>query len=134
MRHPPSARLVSRKRTGDFERYRTGGHGRAAGTPPARAFRAVATSSFGYLLGAVQIDHFAFLPTLEFAKITIQGPVLGGLFAVAAYLMAERAVQRLGLPPTPAVATESRLIQPLYEKPFELSTLAALVERVRSES
>ena len=80
------------------------------------ALLVIATSSFGYLLGALQIDHFAYLPTLEFAKIVVQGPVMGGLFAVAAYLMAERAVQRLGLPPAPAAAAETRLIQPLYAK------------------
>jgi CheY-like chemotaxis protein len=62
------------------------------------ALLVIGTSSVGYLLGAIQLDHFAYLPDLEFAKITVQGPVLGGLFAVAAYLMAERAVERLGLP------------------------------------
>ena len=55
------------------------------------------TSTVGYLLGAVQIDWYAALPMLEFAKITIQGPAIGGLFGVAAYFMAERAVQDLPL-------------------------------------
>ncbi|MEP6687134.1 MAG: response regulator [Gemmatimonadales bacterium] len=64
------------------------------------ALLVIGTSSIGYLLGALQIDYFTHLPNLEFAKITVQGPVLGGLFAVAAYLMAERAVERLGLPRT----------------------------------
>jgi signal transduction histidine kinase len=56
------------------------------------------TSTVGYLLGALQVDHFAALPTLEFAKIMVQGPVLGGLFGVAAYFLAERAVQDMPLP------------------------------------
>ena len=90
------------------------------------ALLVITTSSVGYLLGAIQIDHFAHLPTLEFAKITLQGPVLGGLFAVAAYLMAERAVQRLGLPRTPPAAPESPLIQPLYGKVLSI-TLAVAV-------
>jgi signal transduction histidine kinase len=90
------------------------------------ALLVIATSSFGYLLGAIQIDHFASLPALEFAKITIQGPVLGGLFAVAAYLMAERAVQRLGLPAAPTAASEARLIQPLYAKLLAITLAVAL--------
>ena len=57
------------------------------------------TSTVGYALGALQVDYFAALPTLEVAKIMIQGPALGGLFAVAAYLMAERAIQDLAVPP-----------------------------------
>jgi signal transduction histidine kinase/CheY-like chemotaxis protein len=57
------------------------------------------TSTVGYLLGAVQIYWSAALPMLEFAKITIQGPAIGGLFGVAAYFMAERAVQDLPLAP-----------------------------------
>jgi CheY-like chemotaxis protein len=44
------------------------------------ALLVIGTSSVGYLLGAIQIDHFAYLP---------------------AYFMAERAVGRLGLPRKP---------------------------------
>jgi len=94
--------------------------------PMRAALLVIATSSVGYLLGAIQVDHFAHLPALEFAKITLQGPVLGGLFAVAAYLMAERAVQRLGLPRTPPPAPESALIRPLYGKILSI-TLAVAV-------
>ena len=90
------------------------------------ALLVIATSSFGYLLGALQIDYFANLPRLEFAKITAQGPVLGGMFAVAAYLMTERAVQRLGLPRAPTAAPESRLIQPLYAKLISITLAVAL--------
>jgi signal transduction histidine kinase len=90
------------------------------------AVMVIATSSVGYLLGALQIDHFAFLPPLEFAKITIQGPVLGGFFAVAAYLMAERAVQRLGLPRSPTAAPQIRLVQPLYAKLLSMIVVVAL--------
>jgi signal transduction histidine kinase len=90
------------------------------------ALMVIATSSFGYLLGAIQIDHFAHLPTLEFAKITLQGPVLGGMFAVAAYLMAEAAVQRLGLPRAPSPTPERRIIQPLFAKILSI-TLAVAV-------
>jgi signal transduction histidine kinase/CheY-like chemotaxis protein len=90
------------------------------------ALLVIGTSSFGYLLGAIQIDHFAQLPTLEFIKITVQGPVLGGLFAVAAYLLAERQVQRLGLPLTPVPAHETPLIQPLHAKILSI-TLAVAV-------
>jgi signal transduction histidine kinase len=53
------------------------------------------TSTVGYAVGALQVRHFAALPMLEVAKILTQGPALGGLFAVAAYLMAERALQDL---------------------------------------
>ena len=90
------------------------------------ALLVIATSSVGYLLGALQIDHFAHLPALEFAKITLQGPVLGGLFAVAAYLMTERAVQRLGLPRTPSPAPALPLIQPLYGKILSITLAVAL--------
>ena len=55
----------------------------------------VGTSTAGYAVGALQVRHFAALPMLEVVKILIQGPALGGLFAVAAYLMAERALQDL---------------------------------------
>ena len=89
------------------------------------ALLVIGTSSVGYLLGAIQIDHFAYLPDLEFAKITVQGPVLGGLFAVAAYLMAERAVERLGLPRMPDA--HGRVpIQALYGKILSI-TLAVAV-------
>ncbi|HET9040257.1 MAG TPA: ATP-binding protein, partial [Gemmatimonadales bacterium] len=82
------------------------------------ALLVIGTSSVGYLLGAIQIDYFTHLPGLEFAKITVQGPVLGGLFAVAAYLMAERAVERLDLPhalhraegPVPAQALYGKIL------------------------
>ena len=79
------------------------GDPRAAGALAAYPFQVgamvLATSSLGYFLGAIQIYWFAALPMLEFAKITIQGPTIGGLFGVAAYFMAERAVQDLPLPP-----------------------------------
>jgi signal transduction histidine kinase len=56
------------------------------------------TSSLGYLLGALQIRHFAQLPVLETFKIIVQGPALGAAFAVAGFLEAERAIRRAGLP------------------------------------
>src|SRR6266850_615061 len=65
--------------------------------PAVVAALALGTSSLGYFLGAIQIQHFAALPPLETIKIIIQGPVLGAAFAVAAYLLAERAVQRSNL-------------------------------------
>ena len=38
------------------------------------ALLVIATSSIGYLLGALQIDHFAHLPTLEFVKPRSRAP------------------------------------------------------------
>jgi CheY-like chemotaxis protein len=73
------------------------------------ALLVIGTSSVGYLLGAIQIDHFTRLPTLEFIKITVQGPALGALFAVAAYLMAERQIERLGMPLPPGRPTSSNV-------------------------
>jgi signal transduction histidine kinase/CheY-like chemotaxis protein len=90
------------------------------------ALLVIATSSVGYLLGALQIDYFTHLPSLEFIKITAQGPVLGGLFGVAAYLMAERAVERLGLPRTLGLALGSTPVQALYGKILSI-TLAVAV-------
>ena len=90
------------------------------------ALLVIGTSSVGYLLGAIQVDHFSHLPALEFAKITVQGPVLGGLFAVAAYLMAEQAVERLGLPRTPDRSQGQAPAQALYGKILSI-TLAVAV-------
>ena len=79
------------------------------------------TSTFCYALGAVQVDHFAALPTLEVAKIMIQGPALGGLFAVAAYLMAERAIQDLTAPRLQVGDAEHRVVESLYGKVFSIA-------------
>jgi signal transduction histidine kinase len=80
------------------------------------------TSTFGYALGALQVDHFAALPTLEVTKIMIQGPALGGLFAVAAYLMAERAIQDLAVPARLEVGdAEDRVVESLYGKVFSIA-------------
>jgi signal transduction histidine kinase len=90
------------------------------------ALLVIGTSSVGYLLGAIQIDYFTHLPGLEFAKITVQGPVLGGLFAVAAYLLAERAVERLDLPHAHHRAEGPVPAQALYGKILSI-TLAVAV-------
>jgi signal transduction histidine kinase/ActR/RegA family two-component response regulator len=90
------------------------------------ALLVLATSSVGYLLGAIQIDYFARLPLLEFVKITVEGPVVGGLFAVAAYLLAERQAQRLGRPATPMPATETPFARSLAAKILSI-TLAVAV-------
>jgi signal transduction histidine kinase len=89
------------------------------------ALLVIGTSSFGYLLGAFQVDYFTHLPPLEFAKITAQGPVLGGLFAVAAYLMAERAVERLGPPRPVHLATGRAPMQALYGKILSITLAVA---------
>jgi signal transduction histidine kinase len=80
------------------------------------------TSTLGYALGALQVDHFASLPTLEVAKIMLQGPALGGLFAVAAYLMAERAIQDLVLPgQLQAGSPDEGVVESLYGKVFSIA-------------
>ena len=79
------------------------------------------TSTVGYAVGALQVDYFAALPTLEVAKIMIQGPTLGGLFAVAAYLMAERAVQDLAVPVVPPAGARRRAAESLYRKVFSIA-------------
>lgn len=93
---------------------------------PARVAAIVlATSSIGYFLGAVQVGHFAYLPPLEFAKITLQGPVLGALFSVAAYLLAEEAIEGIPLPAgTPAAGPE--VIHSLYGKVFGITVALTL--------
>ena len=59
---------------------------------------------------------------LEVAKIMIQGPALGGLFAVAAYLMAERAIQDLAVPPRAQARTRNdRVVESLYGKVFSIA-------------
>lgn len=84
------------------------------------------TSTVGYAVGALQVDYFAALPTLEVAKIMIQGPTLGGLFAVAAYLLAERAVQDLAIPvPSPA-EPRRRVAESLYRKVFSIAVAVTL--------
>ncbi|MGH7581511.1 MAG: ATP-binding protein [Gemmatimonadales bacterium] len=85
------------------------------------------TSTFGYALGAVQVSYFAALPALEVAKITIQGPALGGLFAVAAYLMAERAIQDLAVPPRVlASQREGRVVESIYGKVLSIAVALTL--------
>jgi hypothetical protein len=87
-------RIIRRLPDGDPDT----GH-RLARFPLFAFWMVLGTSTFGYPIGALQVDHFAALPTLEVAKIMIQGPALGGLLAVAGYLMAERASQDLAVPP-----------------------------------
>jgi signal transduction histidine kinase len=93
---------------------------------PARvAAMVLATSSIGYFLGALQVGHFAYLPPLEFAKITLQGPVLGGLFGVAAYLLAEEAIEGVPVPSsTPPAGSE--VIHSLYGKVFGITVVLTL--------
>ena len=80
------------------------------------------TSTLGYALGALQVEYFAALPTLEVVKIMIQGPALGGLFAVAAYLMAERAIQDVAAPPRPLAGDEDgQVVESLYWKVFSIA-------------
>ena len=80
------------------------------------------TSTVGYALGALQVNYFAALPTLEVAKIVIQGPALGGLFAVAAYLMAERAIQDVAVPSRPPAGDEEgQVVESLYWKVFSIA-------------
>jgi signal transduction histidine kinase/CheY-like chemotaxis protein len=112
-------RLERRLREGDVTVARD-----LARFPLRAALLVIVTSSLGYLLGAIQVDRFARLPSLEFLKITVQGPVLGGLFAVAAYLIAERQVQRLGPPRAPAA--ETPMIQPLHVKILAITLAVAL--------
>ncbi len=80
------------------------------------------TSTLGYVLGALQVDYFAALPTLEVIKIMVQGPALGGLVAVVAYLLAERAIQDLPVPPLLRGADpENRVVESLYVKVFSIA-------------
>ena len=85
------------------------------------AFLVLATSTVGYLLGAIQIDILADLPPLEFVKIALQGPVFGGLFAVAAYFLAERAVESFGVPRPSEPSADPVVSQPLYGKIFSIT-------------
>jgi signal transduction histidine kinase len=62
---------------------------------------ALLTSTIGYVIGAVQLIVFAHLPTLEALKVSVQGPVLGAVLSVAAFLAAERAIRRLSSPRMP---------------------------------
>jgi signal transduction histidine kinase/ActR/RegA family two-component response regulator len=82
----------------------------------------VGTSTVGYAIGALQVDYFASLPPLEVAKIMIQGPALGGLFAVAAYLMAERAIQDIALPARHQAHQQAdRVVESIYGKIFSIA-------------
>ena len=52
----------------------------------------------------------------------IQGPALGGLFAVAGYLMAERAIQDLAVPPRAQSENgNDRVVESLYGKVFSIA-------------
>ena len=103
-------RLTRRLAEGDV------GAGRQLARFPLFAFWMVlGTSTVGYILGALQVDRFANLPDLEAVKIVIQGPTLGLLFAAAAYLLAERAVQDLAVPP------RDEVVESLYSKVFSMA-------------
>ena len=83
-------RLAARATAGEREAAR-----QLARFPVFLLWMVLGTSTVGYAAGALQARHFAALPMLEVAKILIQGPAVGALFGVAAYLMAERALQDL---------------------------------------
>ncbi len=95
------------------------------------AMMGLGTSTFGYLLGAIQVDLLADLPTLEFVKVIVQGPVLGVMFAVAGYLFAERAVRSAAFDLDSQMLLDWQgqpVVQSLYSKIFFITvalTLAA---------
>ncbi|MFI5235946.1 MAG: ATP-binding protein, partial [Gemmatimonadales bacterium] len=109
---------------------------RLAGYPRAVAMLVFATSTVGYLIGAIQIRLIAELPYLEAAKILAQGPVLGAVFAAAAYLAAERAVQRAGFPPMeiPGRGLYSRIVLIAVAVAVALSTPLFLLGLSREQS
>ncbi|HET7024912.1 MAG TPA: hybrid sensor histidine kinase/response regulator [Gemmatimonadales bacterium] len=59
---------------------------------------ALAVSSGGYTLGAVQLRLLAALPYVEASKVLVQGVVLGVILGAAAYLLAEAAIRHSALP------------------------------------
>ena len=96
---------------------------------PARvAGLVLGVSTLGYGLGALQIRHMAALPLAEAAKIVVQGPVLGALFGVAAYFLAERAIRTLELPRSLAApaAAEPGVLHSLYGKVFSITLALTL--------
>ncbi len=110
-------RLIQRLPTGDIRTSR-----QIALYPLFVFWMVLGTSTFGYVIGALQVDYFAALPSLEVAKIMIQGPALGGLFAVAAYLMAEHAIQDLSVPRPPSGGPgDDRVVESLYGKVFSIA-------------
>ncbi|MGE0352517.1 MAG: ATP-binding protein [Gemmatimonadales bacterium] len=117
-------RLSGRFLAGDPDAFR------ALTVYPAQvALLVLATSSLGYLLGAVQINIFAHLPTIEFFKIAAQGPVLGAAFGVAAFLLAERAVREVALSAATLRGAEARsgkLFASLYSKVLVLTVTLVL--------
>ncbi|HEU5358823.1 MAG TPA: hybrid sensor histidine kinase/response regulator, partial [Gemmatimonadales bacterium] len=86
-------RIIRRHRAGHLDSSRD-----VAALPRNVGLLALAISSVGYFLGAVQIRHFAALPYIEAAKIVTQGVVLGLVLGAAAYLTAEACVRRSALP------------------------------------
>ena len=93
------------------------------------ALCAIATSSTGYALGALQIMLMAHLPTLEAGKIAIQGPVLGAVLSAAAFLAAERAIRTVVLPDAlrPVAATDAELVRDSLARKVRFITLTIAV-------
>jgi signal transduction histidine kinase/ActR/RegA family two-component response regulator len=58
---------------------------------------AIATSTVGYTIGALQLIAFAHTPYLEDAKICVQGVLLGAILAAAVFLEAERSARAVTL-------------------------------------
>ena len=96
---------------------------RALGAEDARSVRAlsryprfvatcaIATSTFGYTLGALQLIAFAHLPSLEGAKFVVQGALLGAILGAAAFLEAERAARAVALSDTVRVIAAAEPIR-----------------------
>lgn len=120
--------LLWRRLTGDLSSATLDTLRRLARFPSRVALIVLGTSTIGYALGALQVRQFAALPLPEAAKIVVQGPVLGGLLAVAAYFLAERAIRTLTLPHglTGAGAPDLRVSHSLYAKVFSI-TLALML-------
>ncbi len=58
---------------------------------------AIATSSVGYAIGAVQLIVFAHMPWVESLKMCVQGVLLGAVLGAAVALEAERATRAVAL-------------------------------------
>jgi signal transduction histidine kinase/CheY-like chemotaxis protein len=58
---------------------------------------AIATSTLGYAIGALQLIAFAHIPYLEAAKVVVQGVLLGAILAAAVFLETERTAREVAL-------------------------------------
>ncbi|HTA74394.1 MAG TPA: hybrid sensor histidine kinase/response regulator [Gemmatimonadaceae bacterium] len=88
---------------------------------------AIATSTLGYAIGALQLIAFAHIPYLEAAKVVVQGALLGAILAAAVFLEAERTAREVALSDAARAAAAAEPIRHTLAKKIRYITITIVL-------